>query len=70
MAAVVVMGVSGSGKTTVARLLAEALSAAFVEADDLHPEANVRKMAGGHPLTDGDRWPWLRAVADVVSQRT
>lgn len=64
------MGVSGSGKTSVARLLAEALSAEFVEADVLHPVANKDKMAGGTPLTDADRWPWLRLVADVVRERT
>ncbi|SEB08545.1 gluconokinase [Leifsonia sp. 21MFCrub1.1] len=65
--AVVVMGVSGSGKTTVGRQLAERLGVAFVDADDLHPESNRQKMAGGTPLTDHDRWPWLDAVARTVS---
>ena len=59
----VVMGVSGSGKTTVGRLIAERLGWAFVEGDDLHPEANRRKMAAGTPLTDEDRWPWLDRIA-------
>ena len=54
----VVMGVSGSGKTTVAVLLAAALGCPFQEGDDLHPAANVKKMHGGTPLTDTDRWPW------------
>ncbi len=57
------LGVSGSGKTTVARALAAAAGAGFVDADDLHPAANVEKMAGGTPLTDADREPWLAAVA-------
>jgi gluconokinase len=59
----VVMGVSGSGKTTVAALLAGRLHWDFEDADDLHPAANVAKMHAGIPLTDADRWPWLRAVA-------
>jgi gluconokinase len=59
----VVMGVSGSGKTTVGRLLAQGLETPFVEADRLHSPANVAKMASGQPLNDGDRWPWLDAVA-------
>ena len=65
--AIVVMGVSGSGKTTIGRQLAERLGASFVDADDLHPESNRRKMAGGTPLTDEDRWPWLDAVARTMS---
>jgi gluconokinase len=59
----VVMGVSGSGKTTVARLLAERLGWRFAEGDDFHPAANVAKMHAGHPLTDADRAPWLRDLA-------
>ncbi len=65
----VVMGVSGSGKTTVALLLAERLGWTFAEADDFHPEANVALMAAGTPLTDADRAPWLAAIAHWVSQR-
>ena len=61
--AVVVMGVSGTGKSTIGRALADALGIPFVEGDDLHPPANVAKMAVGIPLTDGDRAPWLDLVA-------
>ncbi|WP_423464505.1 gluconokinase [Promicromonospora sp. MS192] len=62
--AVVVMGVAGSGKTTVAALLAGRLGASFAEGDDFHSPANVAKMAAGHPLDDDDRWPWLRGIRD------
>jgi gluconokinase len=65
---VVVMGVSGSGKTTQGRALAEALGTAFVDADDLHPAANIAKMAAGAPLSDADRAPWLEAVADRLKR--
>jgi gluconokinase len=63
---VVVMGVSGSGKTTVAVLLSAALGCQFQEGDDLHPAANVAKMRGGLPLTDADRWPWLHKIAEEI----
>jgi gluconokinase len=56
------MGVSGSGKTTVGALLAGKLGWPYAEADSFHPAANVAKMAAGHPLTDEDRWPWLQAI--------
>lgn len=59
---VVVMGVSGSGKTTVAGLLAERLGCAFQDGDNLHPRENVEKMKSGTPLTDADRIPWLQAI--------
>lgn len=62
MTFVIVMGVSGSGKTTVGRELASRIGAPFLDADDFHPEANVRKMADGTPLTDDDRRPWLAAI--------
>ena len=62
----VVMGVSGSGKTTVSALLAAALGCQFQEGDDLHPAANVEKMHGGTPLTDADRLPWLRKIAEEI----
>lgn len=58
----VVMGVSGSGKTTVAKALAQSLGWSFEEGDDLHPAANVAKMRAGHPLDDEDRKPWLEAI--------
>lgn len=61
-----VMGVSGSGKTTVAVLLSAALGCQFQEGDDLHPAANVEKMRGGTPLTDADRLPWLRKIAEEI----
>ena len=60
---VAIMGVSGSGKTTIGRALAERLGWAYQEGDELHPPANVEKMSKGIPLTDEDRWPWLRKVA-------
>ena len=59
----IVAGVSGSGKTTVGALLAGRLGWLFADADDFHPAANVAKMRAGIPLTDEDRWPWLRAIA-------
>lgn len=59
----VVMGVSGSGKSTVAAIIADELDWAFAEGDDMHPAANVAKMEAGTPLTDEDRWPWLDVVA-------
>jgi gluconokinase len=64
---VVVMGVSGVGKSTVAKGIAALLGWTFAEGDSFHPEANVAKMASGHPLTDEDRWPWLRAIGDWMS---
>ena len=59
---IIVMGVSGSGKTTVGTKLASALHCAFLEGDDLHSQANVEKMSHGIPLTDADRAPWLTAI--------
>ncbi len=63
----VVMGVSGSGKTTVSALLAAALGCQFQEGDDLHPAENVEKMQSGTPLTDADRLPWLRKIAEEIN---
>jgi gluconokinase len=60
---VLVLGVAGSGKTTVGAMLAGRLGWQYADADDFHPVANVEKMAAGHPLTDEDRWPWLHAMA-------
>ena len=56
---IVVMGVSGSGKSTVGAALAQRLRVPFADADDFHPEANVAKMSAGHALNDDDRYPWL-----------
>lgn len=65
----VIMGVSGCGKSTVAALLSGQLGWDFEEGDSLHPQANVDKMAAGHPLDDEDRWPWLDKVADWINER-
>lgn len=66
---VVVMGVSGSGKTTIAELLADRLRWPMLEGDDLHPSANIAKMQAGVPLEDEDRWPWLDSVGDWIDRR-
>lgn len=63
---VVLMGVAGSGKSTVGRLLAERAGATFYDADDFHPRANVEKMRDGVPLTDEDRLPWLGALRELI----
>jgi gluconokinase len=64
----IVMGVSGSGKSTIASLLAQRLGWTYQDGDWFHPKANVEKMAAGHPLTDEDRWPWLRAIATWIEE--
>jgi gluconokinase len=66
--ALVVMGVSGSGKTTVADKLAERLGWRSEDGDRFHPASNIAKMSAGHPLTDEDRWPWLQAIADEIDR--
>src|SRR5918997_348280 len=66
---IVVMGVSGSGKSTVAAGLVERLGWEFAEGDDFHPPANVAKMRSGQPLDDDDRRPWLGALADWIGER-
>jgi gluconokinase len=66
----IVMGVSGSGKTTIARALAERTCGVFLDADDFHPPANREKMAAGIPLTDADRLPWLDALNAALRQST
>jgi gluconokinase len=65
----IVAGVAGSGKTTVGALLAGRLGWTFADADDFHPDANVAKMHAGIPLTDEDRWPWLRAIGAWMDER-
>jgi gluconokinase len=67
-AVLVVMGVSGSGKSTIASLLAARLGWEYADGDWFHPAANVEKMHAGHPLTDEDRWPWLRAIAAWIDE--
>ena len=66
--ALIVMGVSGSGKSTIAAALAQRLGWRFEDGDSFHPAANVAKMSAGHPLTDEDRWPWLNAIADEIGR--
>ena len=65
---VIIFGVSGAGKTRVGKLLARELGWHFLEADDFHPAANIKKMRSGHPLTDEDRWPWLEALREQIER--
>jgi len=65
---VIVFGVSGAGKTTIGKLLAEDLGWQFYEGDDFHPLANIEKMRSGRPLTDEDRWPWLDRLRDQITR--
>lgn len=64
---IVVMGVSGSGKSTVGAALAQRLRVPFADADDFHPPANIAKMTSGHPLDDDDRYPWLEAIGEWLA---
>jgi gluconokinase len=64
--AIVVMGVSGSGKSTIASMLAQRLHWVYEDADWFHPKSNIEKMHHGEPLNDQDRWPWLHAIADWI----
>jgi len=66
--ALIVMGVSGSGKSTVAEALGKGLSWRFEDGDSFHPANNVAKMSAGHPLIDEDRWPWLESIADEIER--
>ena len=65
---VIIVGVSGAGKTTLGELLARELGWRFVEADDFHPAANIEKMRNGHSLTDEDRWPWLQRLRKEINR--
>jgi 6-phosphogluconate dehydrogenase len=64
---IIVMGVSGTGKTTIGRLLSTSMNATYIEADEYHPTANIEKMASGIALQDEDRWPWLDALCDAIN---
>ena len=65
---VIIFGVSGAGKTTIGKLLAEELGWRFCEADDFHPRANIDKMGRGIPLTDEDREPWLNSLRELIDR--
>lgn len=65
---ILVMGVSGVGKTTVGQLLAKSLGWEFRDADDFHSAANIEKMSRGIPLTDGDRWPWIEIMQGAIDE--
>jgi gluconokinase len=65
---VIAFGISGAGKTTIGKLLAEQLGWQFYEADDFHPRANIEKMRSGRPLTDDDRWPWLERLREQITR--
>jgi gluconokinase len=66
--ALIVMGVSGSGKSTIGERLAQRIAWRYEDGDKFHPASNVAKMSAGHPLTDDDRWPWLRAIAEEIDR--
>ena len=66
--ALILMGVSGSGKTTIGQKLAARMSWRYEDADTFHPPSNVAKMSAGQPLTDEDRWPWLKAIAAEIDR--
>jgi gluconokinase len=64
---IIIMGVEGSGKTTIGKMLAEKLGWKFYDADDYHPNGNIEKMRSGVPLNDDDRWPWLKEVRKLIN---
>ena len=65
---IIIFGVSGTGKTTIGKLLARELTWSFIEADDFHPTANIEKMRSGHSLSDEDRWPWLDCLRKQIER--
>lgn len=65
---IIIMGVSGCGKTSIGKLLAERLNVPFYDGDDFHPASNVQKMQSGNPLNDQDRHPWLKTLADQIDK--
>lgn len=67
--AIIIIGVSGSGKTTVGEMLAAKTGYEFYDADNFHPQKNIDKMKAGHPLTDEDRWPWLDNMHDFITEK-
>ena len=67
---IIVMGVCGSGKSTIAKHLADAMNAHYLDADDYHPPANVAKMSRGDALNDEDRWPWLKDFAQAMAKQS
>ena len=66
--ALIIMGVSGSGKSTIGEQLAQRLGWSYEDGDKFHPSSNVAKMSAGQPLTDEDRWPWLQAIANEIDR--
>lgn len=68
--ALIVMGVSSSGKSSIGKALAEKIGWRFADGDDFHPPANVEKQRAGQALTDADRWPWLQSIADEIDRFT
>lgn len=67
---ILIMGVSGAGKTTVGQLLAKRMGGNFIDGDDLHPSENTIKMISGTPLSDADRWPWLDRIIEAIQDKT
>ena len=64
---ILIMGISGSGKTTIGKLLADKIGGDFLDADDLHPRCNIQKIKNGYSLTDQDRAPWLEEIISAIT---